>query len=1106
MSTDPITVARRRGALALVVAVALAACVVSTALLSTSSALATTGVWWHLGSSSFPTRLVPGEKGAIVVSAVNRGFENADGASTPITLTDSLPPGVKATAVRAAAGYYAWISWDEPAPECTLAPLSCTYRGLLKPYERMWMIINVEIAPGAQSGEASEPSVSGGGATSVSKEIALDERGGATEYGVERFELTPEDETGATVTQAGAHPFQLSTTIALDKTERLPFVNPDESAPLQPALPKDIDVKLPPGLVGNPTSFPECTAAQFSTHAPEASNACPQNTAIGYTNTIIDEPNLLGLRTFRGPIFNLVPEHGEPARFGYTVFDVPVYLDTYVRTGGDYGVTVHVGNISQLSTLLESEVTIWGVPGDTRHDESRGWDCGISEEAEFGGVPCTHLEEKHPQPLLVMPTSCTGSLQASVETDSWKEPQRVQSHQPSEALPAMDGCNRLGFEPSIEVTPDTQAGSTPSGLNVDVHVPQSGSTVPTGLSESHVKDTTVTLPEGLVLNPAGADGLQSCSEAQIGLSVDAGPSCPDASKVGTVTIRTPLLPNALTGDAYLAAQDANPFGSLVALYVYAEDPQSGTKVKLAGEVHLTETGQIVSTFKDTPQLPFEDFELHFFGGDRAPLATPGACGAYTTTASMAPWSGNAPASTSSTFDIASGPNGSACQSPPPFTPTLTGGTTSIQAGGFSPFTMTMSREDGQQSLQSVTLKMPGGLSGVLTGVELCGEAQADAGTCGPGSLIGETIVSVGLGGDPFSVTGGKVYLTGPYRGAPFGLSIVNPAKAGPFDLGQVVVRAKIEVDPATAALTVTTDKDGPYAIPQVLQGIPLQIKHVNVTIDRPKFTFNPTSCNPLGIGASIASAQGADANVQVPFQVANCANLAFKPGFAVSTSGKTSRADGASLHVRLTYPGGSLGNEANIAKVKVELPKRLPSRLSTLQKACTAAQFAASPAGCPAASIVGHAKAITPILPVPLEGPAYFVSHGGEAFPSLIVVLQGYGVTVDLVGTTFISKKGITSSTFATVPDVPVGSFELTLPERPYSALAANGNLCRGTLAMPTEFVAQNGIVLHRSTKIQATGCQRATKARHKQRKAPRTKRAHRTKGGAAARGRGGQG
>jgi hypothetical protein len=690
--------------------------------------------------------------------------------------------------------------------------------------------------------------------------------------------------------------------------------------------------------------------------------------------------------------------------------------------------------------------------------------------------------------------------------DSWAQPGSFIAPAVPVFEPSMNGCNRLPFSPSISVAADGRAGSSPTGLTVGIHVPQAVSLDPEGLGEADVKNTTVTLPEGVALNPSAADGLEACTlltgrektqeekeeKSEIeGLDLETAQpaNCPEASKVGLVRIKTPLLPNELTGAAYLAAQDQNPFGSLVALYVVAQDPVSGTLIKLAGEVKPDPvSGQLVSTFLNTPQLPFEDFKLEFFGGDRAPLGTPALCGTYTTLASIAPWSENAPAEASSTFEIASGPNGAPCPNPTgdmdpktlPFSPSLAAGTTSIQAGGLTPFTMTVSREDGEQNIQQLQLHMPPGLSGLLAGVELCSEAQADAGTCGPNSLIGETTVSVGLGGDPYSVTGGKVYITGPYEGAPFGISVVVPAKAGPYNLGTVVVRGRIEVDPTTAALTVTTDSAGPYAIPHILDGIPLEIKHVNFTTTRPGFTFNPTNCDPMAVTGSVDSVEGASSAVSVPFQVTNCAVLAFKPGFAVSTSGKPSRANGASLAVKLTYPSAPFGSQANIARVKVELPKQLPSRLTTLQKACTSATFEANPAKCPAASIVGHAKAITPLVPVPLEGPAYFVSHGGEAFPSLVLVLQGYGVTIDLVGSTFIDKAGITSSTFKTVPDQPVDSFELTLPQGPYSALAAHGNLCKDKLTMPTEFLAQNGAEIHQTTKIAVTDCPKAKKAKHK--------------------------
>jgi hypothetical protein len=1025
--------------------------------------------------------------GVILVTAVNLGDANVNPEVQPVTLKDELPAGLEPVWIEAYAGERVTVNFQNPL-ECSLESLSCTFTGgapdtlkRLPPYEQMQMRIGVNVV-GAKTGELDEANVVGGGAPAASAKQSLTVSDAPVPFGVNTYEMRPEEEGGGVDTQAGSHPFQLTTTLMFN--ELLSFTEPEGFGARPVALVKDLHFKLPPGLIGNPTPFAQCTLATF---LGSEGGKCPPQSIVGVARVTVDIPGLTGgaVDPFAKPLFNLQPAVGEPALFAFDVEGSPVLLDTAVRTGGDYGVTVNVTNITQIAGFVGSEVTFWGVPGDRRHNNQRGavclLDAFLTEIGVTGETPCPAFEQQNPQPLLALPTSCTGPLQTTMESDSWKEPWVVGSLANTAPMPALDGCNRLQFEPSISLAPDGQAGSTPTGLDVSVHVPQSVSLDAQGLAEADVKNTTVTLPAGVAINPAGADGLLACSEAQIALKSASQPACPDASKVGLVKIKTPLLPNLLEGAAYLAAQNANPFGSLVALYVFAEDPISGSRVKFAGEVVPDPvTGQLVSTFKNTPQLPFETFELHFFGGDRAPLSTPASCGSYTTTASIGPWTGSEPVDSNTTFNIVSGPNGSPCASPLPFHPSLTTGSLNLQAGAFTPFTSTMSRDDGNQNLQGIVLHMPPGVSGLLTGVKLCGETEANAGTCGPESQIGETVVSVGLGGDPFSVTGGKVYITGPYKGASFGLSIVNPAKAGPYDLGQVVVRAKLEVDPITAAITVTTDNTGAYKIPHIIDGIPLQIKHVFVNINRPKFTFNPTNCNPMSVTGSLVSTEGLSQALSVPFQVTNCATLGFKPGFHVSTAGKTSRASGASLTVKLTYPKAPFGSQANIKSVKVDLPKQLPSRLTTLQKACPAKTFEANPAGCPSASIVGHATAVTPLIPVPLTGPAYFVSYGGAKFPELVIALQGYGVTLDLHGETFISKAGITSSTFKTVPDAPVGSFELTLPQGPYSALAANGNLCKSTLKMPTLFTAQNGATIKQNTPIGITGC---PKQKHKKAK-----------------------
>ena len=1019
------------------------------------------------------TRVVtPPSIAQLIVTAANLGDEAANG---QIVIADKLPPHLKAVSLEGIAGE---SEEHQIGPvQCVLESLTCTYHGSLPAYGQIEVRIGVAVE-GAETGERNEVTVSGGGApeANVSRPITVSEA--PTPFGVEDYELGLEEERGTVDTQAGSHPFQFTTSIMLNQI----------TGAMPAALPRDLSFNLPPGLIGDTTPFAQCELARFVTRVEGKDNECPQNTVVGVARITVNEPTQTHLSTFTLPVFNLEPAVGEPARFGILLLFTPVIIDTAVRTGGDYGVTASSSNISQAGGFLKGEVTLWGTPGDSRHDKQRGWGCLEETRGEIPILPCAASGETTPPALMVTPTSCTGPLQTSVQADSWQDPSTKLSAA-GQPMPAMDGCNRLQFNPSMSVVTDGQSASTPTGLDFDLHVPQGESLNSTGLVQSSVKDTTVVLPAGTALDPAAADALDACSLDQVALGGPSQPACPDASKVATVEVKTPLLANPLKGAAYVAAQTANPFGSLVAMYVTVEDPVSGTRVKLAGDVHLSPAGQIFTTFENTPQLPFEDFKLHFFEGSRAPLSTPAFCGTYPTTASITPWSGDPAVSRSSSFQITSGPGGAACPSHLPFDPSLTAGSASIEAGAFTPFAVSISREDGEQSLQRIELHTPPGLSGRLTGVPLCGEPQAGEGTCGPGSLIGSTAVSVGLGATPFTITGGRVYLTGPYDRAPFGLSIVTPAKAGPYDLGEgacdcIVVRARIEVDPHTAELSVSTDETGPHAIPSILQGIPLQIKHIDATIDRPDFTFNPTNCNPLSAGASLTSTEGSIASLLAPFQVANCGRLAFSPTLTASTSGRTSKANGASLTVKLVYPKAPFGSQANIASVKVELPKQLPSRLSTLQKACLAATFEADPATCPPGSIVGHAKATTPVLPVSLEGPAYFVSHGGEQFPSLTMVLKGYGVTIDLVGDTFISKAGITSSTFKTVPDIPVSTFELSLPQGKLSALAAYGNLCKSKLSMPTIFTAQNGDTIRRATRIATTKCPRARPRKARSRRA----------------------
>jgi hypothetical protein len=939
-------------------------------------------------------------------------------------------------------------------------------------------------------------------------------------------------------TQAGGHPWALTTTIRF-ASEEYPSKEPERLLPtvVPTRDPKDIVVDLPPGLLGDPQALPRCSLTAVLTKG----EVCPAVTQVGWARVV-----MFGGHENNGPIVNLTPAAGQSAEFGLENETHQTYVLTghVVRTAAGYGLTVVTNEIPMVE-LLEVELTFWGVPADPSHDPLRGLIC---TKASYTNEPLLHSACRYqgvgadapmgipPVPFLTMPADCAaGAVGGSIRADSWEEPGRYLEKPAEQPLPTavagaqrgFTGCNVLQFDPSIEVQPDVLGADEPVGLGVNLGVPQPET--PETNQTPQLRTSVVSLPEGLSISPGVVDGIQACNASgpeginfegpeseEVGsngeLQLAAG-HCPDASTVGTAEAITPLLGEPVKGHVYLARpgcggagqgpcteQDALD-GNLYRLYLELGGTgplaNTGVNLKVEGKVQANPaTGQLTTVFESTPQLPFSELKIQLNPGPRAPLDNPASCGPALTTTDFTPWSASGitpeglsmagtPDATPSSFFTVTG-----CSDPPGLSPGFTAGTVSPQAGQFSAFTLNFSRQDREQYLSGIQVHTPPGLLGMLSSVPLCGEPQAAQGTCPEASRIGSTRVASGAGSHPFEISG-SVYLTTGYRGAPFGLSIVTNAVAGPFNLGLVIVRARIDVDPETSRLTVTSDP-----LPQIVFGVPLRLKRVTVNIDRPGFMFNPTNCGAPGqpgvqqVTAAVSGDQNAVANVHSQFAVGGCQSLAFKPKFTVSTSGHTSRSRGASLDAKVSYPAGSVGSEANIARVKVDLPKQLPSRLTTLQKACTAAQFASNPAGCPAPSIVGIARASTPLLPVGLEGPVYFVSHGGEAFPSLIVVLQGDGVRVDLTGSTFISKAGITSSTFKTVPDVPVNSFELYLPEGPYSALAANGNLCtsQGKLKMPTEFVAQNGAVIRQSTKIAVTGCPKAVRHERKKKHTKRKK------------------
>ncbi len=1095
--------------------------------------------------------------GKITLTASNIGDQLLNATEgTPVNIVDTLPVGLTATAVRGEAGPGREGEGPELEPYeelgtltvCHILPgsqareVECSYDGMLPPFQSIRVEIALAVASVAP-GAVNQATVTWPGSTPASVAQPVTANGAPTSFGLEDNEVTPEQEGGAPDTQAGSHPFQTTFSIAVNKNlapgpEEVDLREEKEEEifgnETSVADPKAVDVNLPPGAIGNPSAVAQCTDQEFA-HVRSFFNACPTNTVVGAAIVTIShaqEGPLEAVHTVSVPLDNLVPGEGEPARLGFDVFGTAVLIDTALRSGRDYAVVSQVSNISEIPDLISSKVVLWGTPGDPRHHDARGYPC-----LKFRVEACEHQpEEADPQPFFTLPGSCDGPLRSSVEAVSWGEAAEgapLTTFAPTKELVSLTGCDKLPFDPSIVTESSTTSANAPTALAVHVHVPQEASTDPNGLAEADVRNSTVALPAGLQVNPAAAAGLKACSEQQVGferLEPDGEAvfseeteqerhgeaphqECPEASKVGKVTITTPLLPEPLTGWAYEASQGANPFGSLLALYVVAEDKQAGVRVRLAGEVKVQSDGQLVTSIRQTPQTPFEEFTLETFGDNKGPLATTG-CGAYKTEGSIEPWSGTPPVALASEIDVSSG----CTTSPEPFVPGFQAGTTNVQAGAYSPFTLTLTRTDSEQTLSTLSTTMPPGLLGNIKAVPQCGEAEANAGTCPAASQIGHVRVSSGVGSEPVSLPeAGRredpVYLTGPYGGGPFGLSIVVHPEAGPFNLEEnghpVIVRARISINPVTSQVSVVSEP-----MPIRLRGIPVDVRRVEVTIERPggvPFEFNPTSCAPMSVAATIGSSEGASEDASSRFQVANCTTLPFKPSFSASTQAKTSKEDGASLIVKIQahqgpdQPAGQ--KEPNILKVDTQLPLALSSRLTTLQRACTEKQFATNPASCPKEAAVGTAVAHTPVLPVPLEGPAYLVSHGGAEFPDLVLVLQGDGVAIDLTGLTDI-KHGITYSKFETTPDAPIESFELRLPEGKFSILGvdtravANQTLCRPikretvskketkrvrgklrkvtvkvtenvatTLTMPTTITAQDGSVLKQETKIAVTGC-----------------------------------
>jgi hypothetical protein len=680
--------------------------------------------------------------------------------------------------------------------------------------------------------------------------------------------------------------------------------------------------------------------------------------------------------------------------------------------------------------------------------------------------------------FITNPSNCAGPGAATTNTVTLLSAEGQKTSREYETPIGTEGCNGLApfkevpFKPTFSLEPETTQSDQPDGVTTELKLPHNPS--PAGIDSSQLENATFTLPEGLTLNPSAAHGLEACTPKQIGIGTRNKVECPVGSKVGTVTLDVPdLPPGSLKGDVYLGGPESGPItGPPYTMYLDAESARYGISVRLKGSVVPNETtGRLTATFAKNPEQPFSDVILNFKGGPLAPLANPLACVVATTETSLTPYTGTAAQSPFSSFLVDSNGSGGACASPLPFALTQSTSSLPTSAGASTSYTLNLTRPTGQQYLSQVRTVLPAGLVGRIPAVTLCSEAQvAEAQTkeegCPASSRMGSVTVSAGAGSAPYQLTG-SVYLTGPYNGAPYGMAIVVPAVTGPFNLGNVVTRATIAVEPNSPYRVVVTS-----AIPTIYKGVPLRLQKVSIEVNRQSFLLNPTNCGALATESTLTglavlgSSATATQNVSSPFSVGECSALAFKPSLTAFTGAKTSRTNGASLEVKISQGAG----QGNIKKIVTSLPKQLPARQATFKLACVAATFEANPGACPSGSRVGSATATTPALPGTLAGTVYFVSHGGEAFPDLDTVLQGDGITTILVGHTNVANNIITT-TFESLPDVPVSSFTMKLPTGSNSVLAANGNLCTANLVMPTTIVAQSGPTITQKTKISPTNC-----------------------------------
>ncbi len=1074
------------------------------ALAAAPAASAASGPAWMVKARWGDTFLPPGGKGEVIVTGRNVGDE-AGSEAEDLTITDTLPPEVTITGFEGGFSFLCegvgtnvatctiptfFVPFLTAAPGAEPASLFASPTGFMPP-----LYIEVEVDPGASGQGTNVATMSGGGAAVAGTDTdpmvfsTSPAPFGLTPGGFSSDVYDGERPGNGVVRQAGSHPyeyrfeFDLNQHYGIDSTAGEPFTEPTERL-------RNLEVQLPHGMVGNPEATPKCSQADFANAGVVGdATGCPPDTQIGTLNIgFFNSPNEHGNPGFgpsmltRVALYNLEPPKGYPADIGFNAGSYVlghIYSNLDARRG--YAITSLTPDISNLLAVRDLEVTFWGVPSDPRHDKFRYYN-GLGHDpalgAPFGSAPR--------RPFLTLPMDCGMDNGANIaRVSSYRNPDQLTAPYESSDAMNVSGCDdpRIRFKPDVAIQPTSRAAGGPTGLAVNLKLTQRDDAVadPAQLyAESEdvqaiatppVKKAVVTMPEGMTLSTSAAQGLESCTPEQIGLGSNDPVRCPDASQYGQLTVHTPLLPKdePLSGRIFVAKQNDNPYGNFLTLYLAIEDPSRGVLVKVPGKVDLDPvTGQITTTFDDLPQVPVSNMELSLKGGVRAALVNPATCGTKTIRAEFFSWTDREnPIVKSQSYEIAQKPDGSPCVGnlrDRPFAPKLSGGTVSPLAGAYSPFVFRIERSDDDQELSQLGVSMPKGLLAKISGIAKCSDAAIAASaapgrsgaeekanpSCPASSEIGSTDVGSGVG-QVITYIGGKAYLAGPYKGAPLSMVVITPILAGPYDLGVIAVRSKIDVDPVTTQATVTTD---PF--PQIFKGIPVRIRDVRVKVDRASTIINPTNCEPSSIGSHVtgtggdvnSTADDTGADLSQRFQVSNCAALPFKPQLSFKLKGGTHRGDYPALTATLRARPG----DANIARAAVTLPHSEFLAQEHIRTVCTRVQFAQN--ACPAASIYGQASATSPLFDQTLEGPVYLRSSSNR-LPDLVAKLDGE-INVVLAGRIDSVRQSI-RNTFELVPDAPVSTFTLSMQGGKKSLLVNSRNLCKAPARAEVKMLAQNG-------------------------------------------------